>query len=226
MVNPTDTSSGYGIGVINEESEKPFVTEIPVPPSVRNSLTLKLTMTYADVPGAALSNGLNLVVKAGDRERHGNQGQQEFDNTAAGSFDRRNNVEQVIWPQIPGDNVKIIIKPYRLDRVRVEMKCASLSESFTKALYLLALRPRTQFSALVVPSGTFNNVPNKPNLASQVGKPNQVKFSLFRPARLASHIWHLVFPIYRVNWPRKVAKYGSGDNFRGGVVSPPLYLGT
>ncbi|EXA32088.1 hypothetical protein FOQG_18439 [Fusarium oxysporum f. sp. raphani 54005] len=114
MVNPTDTSSGYGIGVINEESEKPFVTEIPVPPSVRNSLTLKLTMTYADVPGAALSNGLNLVVKAGDRERHGNQGQQEFDNTAAGSFDRRNNVEQVIWPQIPGDNVKIIIKPYRL----------------------------------------------------------------------------------------------------------------
>ncbi|KAG4277081.1 hypothetical protein FPRO04_14185 [Fusarium proliferatum] len=114
MVDPNDTSSGYGIGVINEETEESFVTQIPVPPSVRNGRTLKVTMTYADVPGAALSNDLNLVVQAGNRERHGNQGQQEFDNTETGPFDRRNNVEQVIWPQIPGDNVKIIIQPYRL----------------------------------------------------------------------------------------------------------------
>ncbi|KAF7557431.1 hypothetical protein G7Z17_g698 [Cylindrodendrum hubeiense] len=65
MIGPNKAFTGYGISVINEITEEPFVIQIPVPPS-DNSLTLKLTMAYAHLPGASLCNDLNLVVVAGD----------------------------------------------------------------------------------------------------------------------------------------------------------------
>lgn len=118
VVNPNDTFSGYGIGAIDEETEAPFMTQIPVPTG-NNDLTLKVTMAYADLPGAALSNDLNLVVIARGKQRHGNQLDQEFGVGATQPFDRRNNVEQILWPQVPGDHVQIVIKHYRLLSARV-----------------------------------------------------------------------------------------------------------
>ncbi|KAI0904327.1 subtilisin-like protease [Ustulina deusta] len=123
MIEPSDAFSGYGVGVINEETEEPFITQILVPSS-NKSLILKLTMTYADLPGAALSNDLNLIVVAGDKERHGNQGNQDFRIGATGPFDRTNNVEQVMWPQITGESVKVIVKHYRLLSTRVPLAYA------------------------------------------------------------------------------------------------------
>ncbi|KAJ4167448.1 hypothetical protein NW754_011263 [Fusarium falciforme] len=120
MIEPDISSSGYGISVIDEETEEPFVAQIPIPPPSGDSgQTLKLTMTYADLPGASLSNDLNLVVVAGDKQRHGNQGNEEFDVNATQTFDRSNNVEQIVWPKIPGDSVKVIVKHYRLLSARV-----------------------------------------------------------------------------------------------------------
>ncbi|KAI0815533.1 subtilisin-like protease [Xylaria sp. FL0064] len=123
MIEPSDALSGYGVGVVDEETEEPFVTQILVPSSDKN-LTLKLTMAYADLPGAALSNDLNVVVIAGDKERHGNQGNQDFSIGATGPFDRSNNVEQVMWPQIIADRVMVIVKHYRLLSARVQFAYA------------------------------------------------------------------------------------------------------
>lgn len=119
MVVPTSDFSGYGVGVINEETEEPFILRISIPSSDDNIWAFKVTMTYADLPGAALSNDLNLMVIAGEKERHGNQVNQEFDVGSEKPFDRRNNVEQVIWPGVSGDSVQVIIKHYRLLSPRV-----------------------------------------------------------------------------------------------------------
>ena len=127
---------GYGVGSIDEETEEPFVVRIPVPSLAssssaigggsdgnnnnnnagKNDLTFKVTLAYADLPGAALANDLNLVVLSGDgtKQRHGNQGDQEFLADSKKPFDRRNNVEQVIWPQLTGESVQVLVKPYRM----------------------------------------------------------------------------------------------------------------
>jgi subtilisin family serine protease len=118
MIEPQNKTSGYGVGAIDEETEKPFELEIPIPSDGTTS-TFKVTMAYADLPGAALCNDLNLVVVVGDNERHGNQGSREFGVGARQSFDRKNNVEQVVWHQATGDTVKVIIKHYRLVSPRV-----------------------------------------------------------------------------------------------------------
>ncbi|QPG93469.1 hypothetical protein C2857_000064 [Epichloe festucae Fl1] len=119
IVEPSITTSGYGIGVIDEETEEPFEIEIPIPSSGGKDLTFKVTMAYADLPGASLANDLNLVVVADGKQRHGNQGTQEFDVDVKQTFDRSNNVEQVVWHQIGGDKVKVIVKHYRLLSPRV-----------------------------------------------------------------------------------------------------------
>lgn len=135
MIEPeVEGMGGYGVGSIYEETEDPFVVRIPVPSveslssamgggsdgnnnnAGKNGLTFKVTMAYADLPGAALANDLNLVVLSGDgtKQRHGNQGDQEFLADSKRPFDRRNNVEQVIWPQLTGDSVQVLVKPYRM----------------------------------------------------------------------------------------------------------------
>ncbi|KAL8387059.1 hypothetical protein RB595_010187 [Gaeumannomyces hyphopodioides] len=121
MIEPTTSGmGGYGIGSISEETEEPFTARIPVPtpatPGEGRSLTFKVTLAYADLPGSSLANDLNLVVVSADgaRERHGNQGDDEVPAGAEGPFDRRNNVEQVVWPRVDGDDVQVVVKPYRL----------------------------------------------------------------------------------------------------------------
>lgn len=68
---------------------------------------LKVTLVWTDAPGAALQNDLDLIVRAGGEERHGN--------LPAGStaFDRNNNVEQVIWASVPAGPVEVIVRAYR-----------------------------------------------------------------------------------------------------------------
>ncbi|OAL28127.1 hypothetical protein AYO20_09546 [Fonsecaea nubica] len=121
VVDPAEKSSGYEIGAI-EDDEEPVTFKITVPQT--GGRTLKVTLVYADVAGAALANDLNLLAVAGGKERHGNQQDQEFDVGATRTFDRRNNVEQIIWAQIPGDEVEIVVKPFRLFSERVPFAVA------------------------------------------------------------------------------------------------------
>jgi hypothetical protein len=137
MIEPkVQGMGGYGVGSIDEETEEPFVVRIPVPSLAslssamgggsdgnnnnnnagKKGLTFKVTMAYADLPGASLANDVNLVVLSGDgtKQRHGSQGDQEFLAGSKKPFDRRNNVEQVIWPQVTGDSVQVLVKPYRM----------------------------------------------------------------------------------------------------------------
>jgi len=70
--------------------------------------TLKVTLVWTDPQGPLLQNDLDLIVRAPNgQERHGNMGTSE-------SFDRFNNVEQVVWEHIPSGDVKIIIRAFRI----------------------------------------------------------------------------------------------------------------
>jgi serine protease AprX len=71
--------------------------------------TLKVTLVWTDPPGETLQNDLDLIVRAANgQERHGNK------TPAASSFDRANNVEQVIWTGVPAGNVQIIVHAHRI----------------------------------------------------------------------------------------------------------------
>ncbi|KAK5376112.1 hypothetical protein LTR20_000524 [Exophiala xenobiotica] len=136
VVAPGDKFSGYGTGVLDDD-QVPFSISIPVPEGTPSSHTsgeprhqkplggsgaagagvgnsLKVTLVYADFPGKRLSNDLNLAVQAGDKERHGNQGNQDFSIGSTSPFDRLNNVEQVLWPGVPDGECKIVVKAFRL----------------------------------------------------------------------------------------------------------------
>jgi serine protease AprX len=70
---------------------------------------LKATLVWTDPAGAGLQNDLDLIIHAADgTERHGN--------VPAGSpdFDRVNNVEQVIWSNVPQGELKIITRANRI----------------------------------------------------------------------------------------------------------------
>jgi serine protease AprX len=72
------------------------------------SPSLKVTLVWTDPPGAALQNDLDLIVRAPNgQERHGNKG-------TSNAFDRSNNVEQVIWNNVPAGDVKMIFKAYKI----------------------------------------------------------------------------------------------------------------
>ncbi|MFL6628006.1 MAG: S8 family serine peptidase [Vitreoscilla sp.] len=72
--------------------------------------TFKITLVWSDPAGALLQNDLDLIVKAADgSERHGNMG------TGKG-FDRVNNVEQVIWTNMPPGDAKVTIRATRITR--------------------------------------------------------------------------------------------------------------
>ena len=73
-------------------------------------VVLKVTLVWSDPPGAALQNDLDLIVKAASgAERHGNAGTTK-------SFDRVNNVEQIVWTNIPPGHADIIVRAHRITR--------------------------------------------------------------------------------------------------------------
>jgi hypothetical protein len=70
--------------------------------------TLKVTLVWTDPAGALLQNDLDLIVKASNGQvRHGNMG------TGKG-FDRVNNVEQVVWENIPAGAVTITVNAFHI----------------------------------------------------------------------------------------------------------------
>jgi hypothetical protein len=79
------------------------------PQSVGNA-TFKITLVWTDPPGEALQNDLDLILIAADsQERHGNMG-------AGRDFDRANNVEQIVWTDIPPGEAKVIVRAERITR--------------------------------------------------------------------------------------------------------------
>jgi hypothetical protein len=74
--------------------------------------TLKVTLVWSDPYGKELQTDLDLIVEASDKtEHHGNRG---ACTDRSKNFDRSNNVEQVIWVNIPPGKAKVIIKAYKL----------------------------------------------------------------------------------------------------------------
>ena len=72
--------------------------------------TFKITLAWSDPAGDRLQNDLDLIVIAADgTEGHGNMG------TAPG-FDRANNVEQVVWTNMPPGVAKIVIRAFHITR--------------------------------------------------------------------------------------------------------------
>jgi len=73
-----------------------------------SSTGLKATLVWTDPPGEGLQSDLDLIVKAGGLERHGNM--------PAGSadFDRANNVEQVVWKNVPAGSVTVAVAAHKV----------------------------------------------------------------------------------------------------------------
>jgi hypothetical protein len=92
-----DIPPGHGPGSANEG----------VGPTALGA-TFKITLVWSDPPGATLQNDLDLVVKAanGD-ERHGNMG-------TSREFDRINNVEQVLWVNMPPGKATITVRAFHI----------------------------------------------------------------------------------------------------------------
>ena len=70
--------------------------------------TFKITLVWSDPPGPLLQNDLDLIVIASDgTERHGNSGTSD-------TFDRENNVEQIVWTGMPAGDAEIIVRAARI----------------------------------------------------------------------------------------------------------------
>jgi serine protease AprX len=69
---------------------------------------LKATLVWTDPPGEGLQSDLDLIVKTGGKERHGNMP------AGAAGFDRINNVEQVLWTNVPVGPVTITVAAHRV----------------------------------------------------------------------------------------------------------------
>lgn len=87
------------------DTEENQVFNIPVPINARQ---LKVTLVWTDPPGEGLQSDLDLTVKIGDDERHGNMLSGSLD------FDRTNNVEQVLWRDAPKGPAKITVSAYSI----------------------------------------------------------------------------------------------------------------
>lgn len=102
--------AGVQLILKDEGTELDTGEEEKTPVSVTKSgKDLKVTLVWTDPPGEALQNDLDLIVRATNgKERHGN--------VAANSkkFDRVNNVEQLVWNNLPAGTVEIIVRAWRI----------------------------------------------------------------------------------------------------------------
>src|SRR4029079_13969651 len=105
----------YGAGeqlVFSDEGTKLDVGEVSeqlvtVPATAK---LLKATLVWTDPPGEGLQSDLDLIVISGGQERHGNMP------ASSSNFDRINNVEQVVWEDVPPGQVKVKVS---CDRVTI-----------------------------------------------------------------------------------------------------------
>ncbi|MFD3684157.1 S8 family serine peptidase [Nocardiopsis sp. NPDC058631] len=110
IIPGADASAGCEQGQPLEQGEEHTVT-IRVPrPATNGGTSLRATLVWTDPPGAALQNDLDLIVRSSDgEERHGNMGTSE-------GFDRSNNIEQVVWTDLPPGEVMITVRAHRITR--------------------------------------------------------------------------------------------------------------
>lgn len=107
-------TAGYGAGPVladNGVDQPEWEETIVVPNEVWNEgkkLTLKVTVTWADVPSPALVNDLDLSVSDGESVKLGNGGPRP---------DRINNVEQVTWEGVePGKKYVVKVKAFSIPK--------------------------------------------------------------------------------------------------------------
>lgn len=105
--------AGFGEGgPLDQGQEKSFTVDIPGREleDASGTATFKITLVWSDPAGAALQNDLDLIVRAADgTERHGNLGTSD-------GFDRRNNVEQVLWHNVPPGEATVVVRAFRITR--------------------------------------------------------------------------------------------------------------
>jgi subtilisin family serine protease len=105
IIPDADPNAGFREGSALKVGEQEAL-EIEIPHDA--TATLKITLVWTDPPGAALQNDLDLIVIAADgRERHGNMGTSD-------GFDRLNNVEQVLWTDIPDGTAQVVVRAHRV----------------------------------------------------------------------------------------------------------------
>ena len=111
---------------------------IPVP---SGRYRLVVTLAYPDAPAALLQNDVNLIVRAGQVERHGNMGSgTDFDHisklpclVSGTSADRTaDNVEKIISDNIPPTSVTIVVQAHAFTKPDSE-------QAFAVACYIQAL---------------------------------------------------------------------------------------
>ncbi|KAL6405741.1 peptidase S8 and S53 [Ilyonectria robusta] len=127
-----DEIAGEGLDTFEE-----FKFTIPIlgpTDSTPPSRTLKVTLVWTDPPGEKLQNDLDLIVVAPDgaTERHGNQGTKSFpyketekrneEAVPAGAhgnepYDRKNNVEQVVWEGVLAGEVAVIVRGHNVSLI-------------------------------------------------------------------------------------------------------------
>ena len=90
-----------------QQTQKPIVAPAGGP------RVLKATLVWTDPPGEGLQSDLDLIVKSGSQERHGNMP------AGSANFDRTNNVEQVVWTNVPAGPVTVTVVAHRVDRKSV-----------------------------------------------------------------------------------------------------------
>lgn len=108
MANLADTAGTNRLYLRDEDraletGEEDF-HKVPIPAPGMNA---KVTLVWTDPPGESLQNDLDLIVRYGVEEVHGNQ--------SAGSiaFDRTNNVEQVVWAGLGGGQLDVVVRAHR-----------------------------------------------------------------------------------------------------------------
>jgi hypothetical protein len=116
VAGPHPDSGFGGGGPLKQGQQESFTVDIPerapggAQPASAGTATFKITLVWSDPAGAALQNDLDLIVRAADgTERHGNMG------TSKG-FDRRNNVEQVLWHNMPPGRATVVVRAFRITR--------------------------------------------------------------------------------------------------------------
>jgi hypothetical protein len=62
-----------------------------------------VTLVWSDPAGEGLQSDLDLIVRAKNQERHGNMP------ATSTAFDRKNNIEQVIWDGLTGAAVTVTV---------------------------------------------------------------------------------------------------------------------
>jgi subtilisin family serine protease len=134
ILTTADGTAGFRDEATPLDTFDEFVFAIPINGSGH---TLKITLVWTDPAGAELQNDLDLIVVApGDEiERHGNQLAQEFPYktkekrdeeeraTPSGGherepYDRKNNVEQVVWEGVPKGEAKVVVRGHNVSSLQ------------------------------------------------------------------------------------------------------------